>query len=365
MANRWTTPRRVSAGVACGIAVLLAAPALASANSFGFSIINQTGSSLRLKSIDISDNQPFEVVDGVARRPLEGLTLEPNAAPFDVELARDKTHRTADLVFVSPHGIEYQVQLANYARFPRGGIAHAASAACTPNRDSTARCEVDSSEFHPTIRLFDPPGTIRTVPEADTKTQLRVLWDLCRNGGAGRCSFEPDDDEAHKPADTFAPARVVGQPILNCGDAPLSDKYSFKETAYSTSSVGVEAGVTLKLDAVFATVKAKFSASYGYTWGDSHTFAQTLTIPDVLPRHVAFLEQTVAVKRAYGTFTAHVNNTTWVLEHASFDAPDPDRTPPAAVQNRLATSSELAVCDKRATAATPRPSSTRIRSDRV
>jgi hypothetical protein len=365
MANRWTTPRRVSAGVACGIAVLLAAPALASANSFGFSIINQTGSSLRLKSIDISDNQPFEVVDGVARRPLEGLTLAPNAAPFDVELQRDKIHRTAALVFVSPHGIEYEVELANYAKFPRGGIAHAGYAACTPKRDSTAQCAVDASDTHPTIRLSDPPGTIRTVPEADTKTQLQVLWDLCRDGGAGRCSFEPDDDEAHKPSDTFLPARVVGQPILNCGDAPLADKYSFKETAYSTSSVGVEAGVTLKLDAIFATVKAKFSASYGYTWGESHTFAQTLTIPDVLPRHVAYLQQSVAVKRAYGTFTALVNNTTWVLEHASFDSPDPDRTPPAAVQNRPATSSELAVCDTRPTAPKPRSSAIRTGGDRV
>jgi hypothetical protein len=90
-----------------------------------------------------------------------------------------------------------------------------------------------------------------------------------------------------------------------------------------------------------------------------------LTIPDVLPRHVAYLQQSVAVKRAYGTFTAHVNNTTWVLEHASFDSPDPDRTPPAAVQNRPATSSELAVCDKRPTAAKPRSSAIRTGGDRV
>jgi hypothetical protein len=357
MADRWTTPWRLSAAAACGLAALLAAPALASAAAMGFSIVNQTGSSIRLKSIEISDNQPFEVVDGVARRPLEGLTLQPNGAPLDVELARDKIHATADLLFVSPQGSEYQVQLANYVKFP--GFYNAA---CTPKGDSTARCEVDSSETHPTIRLFDPPGTTRTVPASDTKRQLRVLWDLCRDGGAGHCSFERDAGDA---VDALLPARVVGQPIINCGDASLSDKYSFKETAYSTSSVGIEAGVTLKMDAVFATVKAKLTASYGYTWGDSHTFTQTVTIPEVLPRHVTYLQQTVAVKRAYGTFTAHVNNTTWVLEHASFDAPAPDRTPPAVIQNRPATARELGVCDKRATPAEPRPSSIRIGSDRV
>jgi hypothetical protein len=184
------------------------------------------------------------------------------------------------------------------------------------------------------------------VTGTDAQRQVSVLWDLCRDGAAGSCSFAGDDAE---PQDLYAATQVVGQPILNCGSSPISDTYSFAHTAYSRSSVGVTLGVSAKVNAIIALVQAGWTGSWSYTWGASHTFEQDIAIKQVLPNHVAYVELSVPVKRAYGTFTARVNNTTWTLEHVSFDTPDPGRAgrSPVAVQNRPATTLQLQACDRK------------------
>lgn len=370
MADRWATPWRLSAGVVCGAAVLLGAPAVASADSDGFSIVNRSGTSLKLQKVTFSkEHQPFEVMDGIARRPLEGLVLKSDGTPLDVELSRPGSsaseRRSVGLEFSSPQGAKYNIQLAGYdPKVPIGqperGMPHAE---CTVSGPNASLCEVDHSTAHPTIRVSDPPGTTRTIAAEDTQTQLRIVWDLCRSGER-TCVLTWEETE---PLKTFGPSQVVGQPILNCGDAPVNGTYAFSETAFSTSTIGGELGVSVKADFLVAMIKASISIGYTHEWGHSQEFTQKLDIKELPARHVAWVELSVPIKRSYATINAQANNTSWILEHARFDAPDPDpnRVPALAVQSRPATSSELAACDKRAKVVRLRPAAIRIGADRV
>jgi hypothetical protein len=349
MRDRWKMGRRATFGIAAGVAVVLAAPALASADSNGFSIVNRTGSTVRLTQISASPTQPYETLDGIARRPLVGLTLAPNGSPLDVELVI--RHRYAEpaiwteLHFVDGQGTDFTVRLKSETFVYRGNDIAEGQATCSVSANSLSQCNVDTAAQigHPVVTLLDPPGTARTVPATDAQRQFRVLWDLCQDGGPTHCSFEAD---AADPISTYAPATVIGQPILNCGDKPITVNYIEDHTAYSSTSIGITVGVSVKVTDVFNTVEGKLSATAGHTWGFSQTFKETRRIP-VLPRHIAYVSLTLPITRQYGTFTAEINNTTWTLPNVSFDTPDPGHpgARPDVIRNEPATSGQLAACD--------------------
>jgi hypothetical protein len=341
---------RTALALVCAAVALLAVPTLANADSNGFDILNRTGSTLRLSQVTTSPTQPFETIDGIVRRPLAGLALAPNGDALDVELAVRHSHTDPDiwteLQFVDGQGTEFTVRLFSSTFVYKGNDIPSGETRCKVSADSPSRCDVDTSTKwnHPIVSLLDPPGVTRTVPATDAQRQFRVLWDLCRDGGPTHCSFAADPGT---PIPTFAPTTVMGQPILNCGDRSIKDNYSVNHTAYSSSSVGVEIGVSLEVEEIAATVKAQLTGSEKYKWGYSKTFKQAYNVP-VLPHHIAYVALTMPILREYGTFTAQINNTTWILPHVSFDTPDPDRAGarPDQIQNRPATSSELAACDK-------------------
>lgn len=314
----------------------LAVPALAQARSYGFDIVNRTGSTLRVQDITPHASE-FEVVDGTERKPAIGDSLFPDGKAIDVELRRDQS-ATATLAFIDQDGDKYTAVLKNQDKDGNWG----SFATCT-HSDKLATCEVDESR-HATIRFIDPPGTERTISGSSAQRQMNILSDLCKDGSAGQCSFASNDANA---VDTYLPGRVIGQPILNCGVTAARDRYSFAETVDSRNSIGTTLTGSVTLRDLVDSIKVSFKLTYDYAWGHSKTFTQTLDIPEIPPKSIAYMDLTVPIQRQYGTFQAQMNNTTWILKDVSFDAPNrhPQGLPtPSKIENRPATADELETC---------------------
>jgi hypothetical protein len=338
MGHRWNVVRRTALGLVTTGVAILAMPALAHARSYGFDIVNRTGASLQLKKIESSGESPFEVSGVVENAPSIGDVLDPNGKAMDVELRAD-VQVSVTLIFKDAVGNTYSTVLANH-----DGDSWADVATCSAG-DGPSQCEVSEAR-HTTVRFFDPPNTRRTISGTEAQKQLSILSESCRAGGAGQCSFESRDAE---PVNAYAPTRVVGQPILNCGDTPVEESYSFDEVVKSTNSLGVseEGSVTW---GIFQAdyVRLSFKFNYDYAWGHSKTFSQSVDIPAVPAKHLAYMNLTAPIQRQFGTFKAQVNNTLWTLQDVSFDAPakQPQGLPvPSKIEVRPATKAELKTCD--------------------
>jgi hypothetical protein len=341
--HRASTPksgnrRRAALGLALAGVVTLTMPALADASSYGFNIVNGTGASLQLKRILPAGEAPFELVGGVEQGPHIGDVLEPNGKALDVELRGDR-EVSATLFFMDPVGNTYSTDVANHDGDRFGEVATCATSG------GPSQCEISESR-HTTIRFFDPPNTRRTISGSEAQKQMSILTELCRDGGAGQCSFEARDAE---PVNVYAPSRVVGQPILNCGDSPIVESYSFDEEVKSTNSLGMSYAGSVTWG-IFEEdyVRLSFKFAYDYAWGHSKTFSQSVGIPAVPAKHLAYMDLTAPIQRQFGTFKAQVNNTLWTLENVSFDAPakQPEGLPtPSKVEVRPATRAELKSCE--------------------
>jgi hypothetical protein len=324
---------RIALGLSCGVTALLAVPAIASA-SYGFDIVNRTGSTMKLTSITGSQ-APFEVIDHIERRPAIGTLLAPDGHPLDVELVNDPRDVTATLTFTDQAGNTWTATLNNgYDYDNRARCAHS---------EPHGECDVANSS-HPTIRFLDPPGTQRTVTGDDAQKQMNLLTDLCKDKSIGQCSFESRDAE---PVAGYAPTQVVGQPVLNCGDTPVDDSYAWTETQESSNSLGTKFGGSIEWNAIVAKITFSLTYSASYEWGHSKTFEQDVDISDVPAGHIAYMTLTAPVTRQYGTFVAQVNNTTWTLKDVLFESPtrQPSGVPtPSKIEDRPASDKEMEAC---------------------
>ncbi|NBH04622.1 hypothetical protein [Amycolatopsis sp. SID8362] len=99
-----------------------------------------------------------------------------------------------------------------------------------------------------------------------------------------------------------SPRRVVGDMLYNCTDLPADTSVSWSETVGQTNFLGAEAGVAVEANAVFYKVSAKITATFGTTWGESRTTAESTAVK-AGPRQAAWVERSVPMQRFGSTIT--------------------------------------------------------------
>ena len=171
-----------------------------------------------------------------------------------------------------------------------------------------------------TLTFTDPPGTVHVIGAGNAQKQADTLRDLCKKSNSASCDFSPTKEERIN-----APARLVGDPIVNCQRHKVVSKLSYSDTVGQSNSVGTEVGVEVETNLVFAKAKASVTAKYEHEWTEKHEFGQEVEI-DVEPGDMAWVAATSPIYRDTGDFTLTLGKTTWKLTDVYFDTADPKRT---------------------------------------
>ena len=138
---------------------------------------------------------------------------------------------------------------------------------------------------------------------------------------------------------TTAPARLVGDPVVNCLDEEAEDTVTREDKVGQSNSIGVETGVDVEGDYIIGKVTVKVTAKYEHAWTSEHTFKQDLKLK-VKPGEMAWVASSAPIYRDTGNFVITLGNTTWTLHDVYFDTPNPDRTAEFVADHRALTPDE-------------------------
>ena len=83
-------------------------------------------------------------------------------------------------------------------------------------------------------------------------------------------------------------------------------------------------GGSVSLKIPIAPVELTLQATYNHTWTETHTFADTVTVP-IQVNHWGWIEQRAPYVRHIGTFVVKFNGITWQVNNVAIDSPDTTR----------------------------------------
>jgi hypothetical protein len=287
-------------------ALLLLAPASASALSAGMRISNLGSEPLKLTAVTTQGPAPvFEESDNAPLRPRKGTTLLPGEE-LHVEIARSillGDGRRVELTFTrapaqGKRGGTFQVFLREDGLKSCHEIVGAYP------------CHIDGDR----ILILDPPGSRNILDAKELQAQADALQRLCTD--QNDCSFD-----AEKRFQASTPSRVLGRVVNNCLDEPTEQTIRVEEKVGKTNSVALEYSVKLSFMKI---VETELVLKYKHERLDENTFSQDVKVP-IKADSKAWVKGTAPVIRDEGTFELKLGNTVWVIENVYFDAPDPSR----------------------------------------
>lgn len=178
------------------------------------------------------------------------------------------------------------------------------------------QCSVPNDRL--AIALDKDSPTITLGPE-DAAKIAAVLPGICYDNSMANCSFNAKSQVAG-----FSPVRTVGTPVSNTTSTPTTYSVALADTVSQTDTVGVSVklsgGGLAKLASI---INIEITASYQHSWTSTKTFTQTMNVP-VGAGRTAWIEGSVPVWKVTGDFTIKIGNSTYQLNGATFDTPNPN-----------------------------------------
>lgn len=293
-------------------AASLALAPMAGAYTRGFSVVDLSGSSLRLVNAGCEQGDclrpafpPFD------SRPSDGARVEPGLShgyqAIYYFLGINDTFARYDVL--DPGG----TSVGSFQVFMNvDGYGGTSSRCALGSLGSKFRCDAGAD----TITFLDPPGTVHDIPAGQGQAQGAVLNHLCAGATAARCELTPT---SQIPVDS--PSHEVGSALVNNTDQTQDTTISTSDTVGNSNSVGVKVSVETGLTLFGQELKTKIEGSYGHTWTSSHEFSQSVSV-HCPAHHRCALFATQPMWRTTGDFTLTMGNTTWHLHNVSFDTPD-------------------------------------------
>jgi hypothetical protein len=307
MSRRRTHVGTLAIALACALAGTLLTAGPANAASRGYKITNLSSHPLKLVRVDQVPDQGggFWDIDFEGRPP-DGAVLKPGAPPHDWELKWGFGNLYAA-------GLVYSVVDAR----PFDDRYVAIIKTSTSSNDSTCEFKLGSCTAEGlTLSIYDPPGTVRDIPNGRGQEQAETLRDLCNKSNAAKCTFTPVSETKIQTQ-----AHVVGNVVANCMEDDDDTKISAEDKVGQTNSVEISSKTEVD---VFEIVKESITLKYGHEWTTEHTFTQDVAIK-VRPGHMGWISATAPALRDTGDFTLTLGKTTWKLRDVYFDSPDPSR----------------------------------------
>ena len=174
-----------------------------------------------------------------------------------------------------------------------------------------------------------------TLGAADAAKIAAVLPGICYDNSMANCSFNAKSQVAG-----FSPVRTVGTPVTNTTSTPTTYSVALADTVSQTDTVGVSVklsgGGLAKLASI---INIEITASYQHSWTSTKTFTQTINVP-VGAGRTAWIEGSVPVWKVTGDFTVKIGNSTYQLNGATFDTPNPNEPGSYVIKDKPITSAQ-------------------------
>ena len=321
----------------CVVCLGLAHAATADAATQGFDIVNLTGATLKLDSIDALGAQP--VFERETPPPQKGELLQPGAK-IHVELYSkysiyENSNRREAVLDFSQFPPSAGAPKRTFSVYLATGEAAVLGSQVVMSCDPTSQCPVDGT----TATMMDPSGTNISIPATDAPAQAAVLQGVCTQNSGATCAFDPKRRDL-----TTHPSEPISDPVINCSKTRSVKVVEKTEHTVGTSN-SVETGFSTELEQSYVIGKVKFAVDfhYGHKWVDEHKFGKDIDV-DIEPQHVAWVDHAVPVIRFTGDFKLTIGNTSFTLTGVYFDDPDKTRTGSYYVRDDEPTPAELENC---------------------
>jgi hypothetical protein len=178
-----------------------------------------------------------------------------------------------------------------------------------------AACDTEGAH---TVTGKDNPGTAVILSGADAAKMASVLPGICADGSDASCKYDATSQVAG-----FTPVRTIGTPVTNTTSSPTTYTIGIQDQVQQTDTVGVSVKLSGgQLAKLASLINIEITANYGHSWTSSHTFTQTVTVP-VAAGYTSWIEGSAPVWRVTGDFTVTLGNSTYYLNGATFDTPNP------------------------------------------
>ncbi|CAN5458637.1 hypothetical protein BH09ACT8_BH09ACT8_02550 [soil metagenome] len=192
----------------------------------------------------------------------------------------------------------------------------------TNSRDTTCGAGSGGQCSVPNDRLavaLDSGNPVITLGAADAAKIAAVLPGICYDNSQASCSYIATNEVAG-----FTPVRTIGTPVTNETSTSSTFSVGIADQVSQTDTVGISVklsgGALAKLASI---INIEITANYGHSWTSSHTFTQTLNVT-VKPGYTGWIEGSAPVWRVTGDFTIKIGNSTYQLNGATFDTPNPN-----------------------------------------
>ncbi len=192
----------------------------------------------------------------------------------------------------------------------------------TNSRDTTCGAGSGGQCSVPNDRLavaLDSGNPVVTLNAADAAKIAAVLPGICYDNSQASCSYN-----AISEVPGFTAVRTIGTPVTNETTSQVTFSVGIADQVSQTDTVGISVklsgGALAKLASI---INIEITASYGHSWTSSHTFTQTTNVT-VKPGYTAWIEGSAPVWRVTGDFTIKIGNSTYQLNGATFDTPNPN-----------------------------------------
>lgn len=321
----------------CVVSLGLAHAATANAATQGFDIVNLSGATLKLDSIDALGAQP--VFERETPPPQKGELLQPGAK-IHIELYSkysiyQNSNRREVLLDFSQFPPSAGAPKRKFSVYLATGEAAVLGNQVVMSCDPTRQCPVDGT----TATMMDPPGTNISIPATNAPAQASVLQDVCTKNSGATCAFDPK-----KRDPTTHPSEPVSDPVINCSKTQNVKAIEKVEHTVGTTN-SVETGFSTEIEQEYVIGKVKFAVDfhYGHTWVDEHKYGKDIDV-DIEPQQVAWVDHAVPVIRFTGDFKLTIGNTSFTLTGVYFDDPDNTRTGSYYVRYDEPTPAELENC---------------------
>lgn len=288
-----------------------------------FTIYNHSGHQLRLSKIE--GDQRFEGAPSV------GQVIQPGGSQIvEVTYVYASTQRDDFTYDVLGDDGSTLGTVKAHLELKSIGIWEPSKSTSASVSDSNLSATSTTSD---SVTFMDKANTTHTV--AATSAQgSSLLAQYCGGGTpSATCAFAPTG----VVKDALGPRHLVGTPVYN-NTARVSNwtEYRTDETQSVTNNIEVSGNAEFQIT---KAVKLGVSTTYGYSWTDSVSRGQTLHV-EFDPYTLNWVDSTNPVVRYTGDFTVKLGNTTWKITGATYEVPDPTRSPGYVMQSRPMTDQE-------------------------
>lgn len=288
-----------------------------------FTIYNYSGHQLRLKSID--GDKRFEGAPSVGEviAPGGGQIVEVTYVYMSTQ-RDDFTYDVLDDNGKSLGTVKAHLELKS------SGFSSPSRSTSASVSDTNLSATSNTSD---SVTFMDKAATTHTVA-ANSAQGASLLSQYCGGGTpSASCTFAP----TIAAKDAWGPKHLVGTPVFNNTSRETNwTEYRTDETQSVTNNIEVSGNAEFQIT---KAVKLGVSTTYGYSWTDSVSRGQTLHL-EFDPYTLNWVDSTNPVIRYTGDFTVKLGNTTWKITGATYEVPDPTRSPSYVMQSRAMTDQE-------------------------